>query len=193
MEKIWNKESKTSELRDVLTEYYTHPSSTLAKLKILAEEGSIMAPMYIGCMYRDGLGVDKNLDEAEVWLSKSVNLGNSQAKIHLCDIYDSRGNQELLFGALTDLANDDNPQAMTRLAVIYQKSAYADYDGNKVHDLLRRAHQLGNVWGTKMLAKFYATGKNGILYIPMGIFLYIYGLLKYMLIFRSDKRDPRLQ
>lgn len=44
-----------------------------------ANQGESNAQYHLGKIYKDGLGVDKNLSLARIWFEKSAEVGNSYA------------------------------------------------------------------------------------------------------------------
>jgi len=65
---------------------------SLQEIKVLAEQGDTDAQVSLGDMYHKGSVVDKNNQEAEVWLLKAYEQGNIQAKRLLQEIQAERRN-----------------------------------------------------------------------------------------------------
>lgn len=56
-------------------------------VRALAEQGNPEAQFILGSMYRDGQGVEKNLEETLKWWEMAAELGNVDAQFALGNIY----------------------------------------------------------------------------------------------------------
>jgi hypothetical protein len=56
-------------------------------VRTLAEQGDAEAQFVLGSMYRDGQGVEKDLEETLRWWQRAAELGNVDAQFALGDIY----------------------------------------------------------------------------------------------------------
>ena len=57
------------------------------KKKAAAEKGNVRAQAWLGMMYRDGQGVEKNFKEAFKWFRKAADQGNASAQYNLGMMY----------------------------------------------------------------------------------------------------------
>ena len=56
-------------------------------VRTLAEQGNPEAQFALGTMYRDGQGVEKDLEQTLAWWKKAAELGNVDAQFALGNIY----------------------------------------------------------------------------------------------------------
>ena len=71
----------------------TNPPAVLARLSALAAQGSSRAPVLLGWMYQEGLGVAQDLKEAERQYQAASALGCSQGDYYLGYLYRHQGAQ----------------------------------------------------------------------------------------------------
>lgn len=62
-------------------------ADSAANLRALAEQGDAEAQFVLGTMYRDGQGVEKNLEETLKWWEMAAELGHVDAQFALGNIY----------------------------------------------------------------------------------------------------------
>lgn len=58
-----------------------------SEILTLAEQGDAQAQFVLGNLYRDGQGVEKNLEETVRWWTKAAELGNVDAQFALGNIF----------------------------------------------------------------------------------------------------------
>ncbi len=58
----------------------------------LTQDNSINANYFLGIIYLNGLGTEKNLNKAETYLKKAINSGNVRANCYLAEVYISKYN-----------------------------------------------------------------------------------------------------
>ena len=58
----------------------------------LTQDNSINANYFLGIIYLNGLGTEKNINKAEYYLKKAINNGNASANCYLAEIYISKYN-----------------------------------------------------------------------------------------------------
>ena len=66
--------------------YETELSESLEVITELAESGVPASQNTLGCMYRDGTSVERNLELAIYWFEEAVKRDNDEAKINLADM-----------------------------------------------------------------------------------------------------------
>ena len=66
--------------------YETELSESLEVITELAESGVPASQNTLGCMYRDGASVERNLELAIYWFEEAVKRDNDEAKINLADM-----------------------------------------------------------------------------------------------------------
>lgn len=96
----------------------------LLGFQVLADGGDPVAQAYIGVMYREGLGIKKDFEEAEKWLTMGAKNGNAWAQHQLgwmyarAEITDDR-DFESAVKLWQEAAEGGNTGAQVDLAVMY--------------------------------------------------------------------------
>ena len=62
-------------------------ADSASEVRTLAEQGNPEAQFVLGTLYRDGQGVEQNLEETLKWWTKAAELGNTDAQFALGNIY----------------------------------------------------------------------------------------------------------
>ncbi|HHU55520.1 MAG TPA: sel1 repeat family protein [Acholeplasmataceae bacterium] len=90
-----------------------------AKYLLEATEDFILSPYYLGYLYANGLGVDKNIDNAIFYYTKSASLGFQDASYLLATTYKNNLDQKFGNGysdkIILDLVNKLHPQAILNM------------------------------------------------------------------------------
>ncbi len=89
----------------------------------LAEQGESLAMRNLGVCYRDGIGVQKDMAQASLWLTKAAEAGEATAQVWLALEYKTGTNvpkdmQKTLFW-LTKAAEQGNAEAQYFLGAVY--------------------------------------------------------------------------
>ena len=93
----------------------------------------------LGVMYRDGIGIERNLPMCLTWLRKSSDLGYSKATIALIDILQVSNNQSdrrEAYIICKNLAKANNTYAQYRLGIMYLSGIGTKKDENEAKALL---------------------------------------------------------
>ncbi|MFQ6021410.1 MAG: tetratricopeptide repeat protein [Acidiferrobacterales bacterium] len=98
-----------------------HYSAAVASLRPYAKKGDALAQLTLGNMYKKGLGVPKDLDQAAHWYRKAATQGDPDAKFNLGIMYirgdGVTGDKGQALNWLKDAAEQGHRQA--RLAYEY--------------------------------------------------------------------------
>jgi TPR repeat protein len=63
--------------------YAVNPESARTEFVYLADMGSISSMIDLGCIFMDGLALDKSPEQAEYWYHRALNLGSVRASFYL--------------------------------------------------------------------------------------------------------------
>ncbi len=74
--------------------YETELAESLEVISELAEAGVPASQNSLGCIYRDGINVEKNIEVARQWFERAAKYGNDDAKINLADLMVAEGKPE---------------------------------------------------------------------------------------------------
>lgn len=128
-----------------------------------AERGSAEAQVIMGLCYKNGKGVDKDLEEAAKWFAKSANQGNVNGQYYLGVCYDHgwgvEQDKEQAVRWYTKAAEQGDPDSQHNLAVSYE-------DGEGVERNINEAIK----WYTKAAEQGYDLSLNnlGNIYMSKG-------------------------
>ena len=106
----------------------------------------------LGRMYRDGKGVEKDLDKAIEWMRKASIDGNPQWTIGLFDLLGKRGTPDdlkVMSNILRPLVEAGDAAAVGRMARMYRDGKGTVRDIEKAIDLMRIAADCGIGWAKK--------------------------------------------
>lgn len=122
------------------------PQQAVNWFKKAAAAGDINSQMFMAAAYLYGIGVKKNMDMATRYYIDAAKNGNSIAQFTLAENFiNSRNasNNKLGLIWLTKSANNNNPQALTKLGELYFSGKLVDEDVKKAEDLLTQAANQG--------------------------------------------------
>ena len=101
-------------------------------------------------------------EKAATYLKKASKIGNdaetAEANFYLWNIYLDLDNIEIARGYLAQAVKYNHPEAVTAYARAHFGSWLVEKDESKAFKLLKKAHKLGDDWGTELLADCYAWG-----------------------------------
>lgn len=108
-----------------------------------AQQGSAKAQARLGVFYTEGMGVNKNTNEALLWSGKAALQGNLEAQLWLGLLYklgtNVPQNDTLARGWLTKAAAQGHPNALLLLAGMYNKGEGGPKDPILAHALNKLA------------------------------------------------------
>ncbi|MFT4059692.1 MAG: endopeptidase IV [Legionella sp.] len=122
------------------------PQQAVAWFKRAAAAGDVNAQMFMAAAYLYGIGVKKNQDSAIHYYIDAAKNGNAIAQYTLAENFlESRHatNNKLGLIWLTKAANNNNPQALTKLGTFYLSGKMVDKDVVKGMSLLNQAAAQG--------------------------------------------------
>ena len=145
---------------DSMAEYrgYTHSqdySKAFELFQEAAKKRKSVAYMYLGRMYRDGLGIEKNYDLAKKWFTRADKSGHEFAILDISTIDNMIG------------AENGDLEAMWKLANGYMEGFHISLDVNEALRWYRTAAENGHVKSQESLGYIYYKGKGVPLNIPL--------------------------
>ncbi len=144
-----------NELYDVLVRINTPESNSEAfnVIKAFAETGDAGAMGRLGRAYRDGKGVEKDLNKATEWMRKATEKNVGWAKNELFDILvgiNTPGSNSEAFDLIKKFAETGDAGAMGRLGRAYRDGKGVEKDLNKATEWMRKAADKNNNWSTEL-------------------------------------------
>ncbi|MCB5266468.1 MAG: hypothetical protein LHW41_09590, partial [Candidatus Cloacimonetes bacterium] len=142
-----------NELFDILWKINTPEShkEMISVAKVFAEAGDGGAMGRLGRAYRDGRGVEQDLDKAAEWMRKAADKNVKWAKNELCDILWKMNTADSLAEMLelvVPLAESGDGRAMNQLARAYRDGKGVEKDLDKAAEWMEKAAKK-NIWWAK--------------------------------------------
>lgn len=127
-----------------------------------ASSGDIKAQVKLGCMYRDGDGVDKDGNKAVEWLTKAAEQGSSDAQCILGRMYSDGDGVVLSYSKAlawyTLAADQGDADALVSLGVLYNHGRGVSKDYSKAAEYYAMAAAMGDSYGEFNLGALYRDG-----------------------------------
>ena len=190
-EEMWRREPDLGRLREAHARRVTSPAWALAELEKLSAEGSVASCLYLGQMFRDGLGVDANRAEAEKFYRKAYDAGSLNGLLSLGSLYFDRHSYDVAEAIFREGANRQYAPAMDKLAMIYLKRGQF-YNPRKARLLLEKASVVGNVFAKRHLAGVLIREGPGLRARIRGVGLFYRALVEGIQVFRKEPSDERV-
>jgi TPR repeat protein len=127
----------------------------------LAKKGDTNALINVGVYYQHGIGVAQNFNEAAKYYQKALKKGNKDALKNMKGIVASHCPDEIKIDVLHSLIENEDPEAMFKLAVYYQKgNSSLAKDEAKAFQLFHQAADNGHLDASCSLALCYYFGSG---------------------------------
>lgn len=186
----WENEPDLDRLRLAHAQLTSNTEAGIQELSQLAELGSPMAMVYLGNIYRNGIGVERNIETARRWFERACDLGSLIGIFNLgCLNYSVKkySEAEKLF---IEGAERKYIPSVYWLARIYYDKPPGWGRLWEARILLEEAQSCGHIWARRELATLYIRGIYGLSLIPRGIWLFFSGAKLFYL---EHLRDPKSQ
>jgi TPR repeat protein len=186
----WEGEPDLDRLRLAYELRGTEPARALEEFKYLAGIGSVNSMVYLGEIFRDGIGTPVDIDESEKWFEKAWASGNISGLLHLGGLYLGKEQYEKAENVFKMAADRNYPPGIYWLARIYLRGPERFRDQKAGIDLLERASSLGHVHAKRDLSKYLLHGSSGILGRIRGLG---FRVILFFDVFRIALHDPASQ
>jgi|SRR5579863_2603041 len=170
----------------------TDPALALTQFRALAGLGSPMAVTDIGYMYGEGIGVQANPSEEEVWYKRAVEAGSVFGQFALAHLYLRTQRYSEAFAACETAAASGYAPAMYFIAFMYGQGVGTERNLNKERDLLQQAVLLGHLWARVRLGHVLVRGRWGAWQRLRGLFMIFSGAICATYVASRNPRDERL-
>ncbi len=130
--------------------------------KEAAEGGNVLAAYNLGVAFRDGLGVEPDVNKALEWFEKAASEGDDTAAFNIAAIYDEgdlvpQDDQTAI--AWYDLAAQrGNTDAMINLGLMYEAGEGIEANIVKAADMYRQAAEKGDAFGAYKFLQMQEVG-----------------------------------
>lgn len=132
----------------------SHPSQGISLLTQAAELGDGYAMVVLGRVYREGNGVERDLHEANRWLTRARDAGHESAFDALTYVQRDLGAAGN-FDALIAAAEGGHPGAMADLGRAYLTGNGVERNQRQAEKWLGQAHQAGHAGAAATLGRMY--------------------------------------
>lgn len=161
LQREWDNEPKGVELWDALKLFDTDSDAGIVTLTELADGGSALAMMYLGCKLLNN-AVPSQKDESLQWLKAAVENGSVEAGLQLAAYYLSVKQGQLAVEVYEKLAEAGSAPAMYRLGQLYYFWGLVERDVAKSVAYLEKAKAAGHIPAMGSLARIYLNEDFGI-------------------------------
>ena len=145
----------------IIAEDYT---TAVSILKPLAKKGDADAQNALGYLYAQGLGVERDYEEARRWYQKAVSQGHAKAQGNLGGLYAAGKGVEQDNAKAASLfllsAKQGNANAQVRLGFLYSKGLGVQRDYSAAARWHRKAAEQGHPIAQGLLGAMYAKGQG---------------------------------
>jgi len=128
-----------------------------------AEKGNGDCAVRLGQAYRDGYGVERDIDRAVYWMKKAYDLKIFWCKPEFFDVMKWRCDdlQRAMFEVASSGAKDGNAMSMVHLGRCYRDGIGTDVDATKAREWISRGMDAGADWAKPELDSFDVKIKRG--------------------------------
>lgn len=134
-------------------------------LEKAAEQGAAEAYSELARIYRNGMGVEKNISKFEEYLGEAGERGLFSARSHLLDLYRDgapelgiESDEEKNLYWLEKTAEDGSTFSMLNMAITYRQGLGVEVDLEKAFAWIMRAVELDDLSAQRMAGEYYEKG-----------------------------------
>jgi uncharacterized protein len=183
---FWQNEPNLTELHYAYGLMATDPVGAVAKLRDLADRGSLMSMVYLGEAYRKGTGVAVDLKKADELYLQAAKGGSVLALYNVgLDYLEKRQFAEAK--EAFEISADKGYLASARqLGKIYSRGLGVPKDIDTGRKYLEKALRAGYVFAKRDLAVLLMNGKFGALAKIRGVWLFLVALKDVIVVIFTD-------
>lgn len=143
----------------------------------LARAGDPHCQVFLGWMYKQGLGVAKDEQKALDWFIRAASLGSKVGAFYCGRSALSSGRNDEAIGWFHKAAAQEYGPALLWLGLVYVRGLGVSADLVKGTKYLKRAADAGNFFALRELGLLMIRGKFGPAKIPLGFVLIPYAVV----------------
>lgn len=132
----------------------------VSTLEAMWDEGYILAAYLLGKLYRDGIGVPVDADQAIEWFQRGADAHNDYSEYALGKLLLERGDIAEGIGYLTRAAEHGNQYAPYRLGKLYLAGEQVKKNVDVAVEWFNKAASAGNQYAHYALGKLYLLGRD---------------------------------
>lgn len=164
----------------------------LALYRSLAEHGSTEAQVFVGWMYQEGRGANKNIEEARSWYNKAASANSAEGQFYLGKLCLLEKKYDEAQRWFERASKQGYAPAIYHLGRMYQLGKGVAVDQKKAYEYLEQAAGMGHVFAQRVIAGKMLAGHFGVLKIPKGLYLLVKLLWSGYKVVHQDPYDSRI-
>ena len=169
----WLREPDKDQLVRAVTILDSRPADALPIFQNLAKVGSATSMLYVGYIYRDGLGRPADTSEAEKWFRMAADAGSIIAYHSLGNLYGSSKRWRDAREAFAIAGAKDYGPALNQLGRMYAAGLGVEKDARRAIQYFERASAEGHLPGRIALGRLLMRDSGSRIERARGLFLYL--------------------
>lgn len=118
----------------------------------LAQRGHNSAKIFIGWMYFDGIGIQKDVNLALFWFNRAAEQGSPEGLFYCGKVLELEGRNAESIQFIMESAEKGYIPGVCRLGLMYLEGKFVNRDEQLAIEFLRRAANHGNVFAKREIA-----------------------------------------
>lgn len=159
----------------------------------LARTGSVESQVFLGWMYENGLGINKDQEKAFSNYQNAAKLGSVNGQFYLAKSYAKKNNFTEAVEWYLKAAEKEYSPALFRLGWVYDIGRGVNKDKTKALSYYRRAADQGHIFAQKQLAFLLMQGSEGLLARFRGIANLLKYTISLIFIAMKDSHSERIK
>lgn len=194
IQREWDEDPRAPELWDALQLFEGEPTGVLARLTELAEGGSALAMVFLGCAYRTGRrGIAREPALGEQWLARSARAGSIEGRFMLACAYDNDERFGEAEAEMAKLAERGYSPAMFYLGWSHYKGRWGAQDLPQALQWLTMAQRAGHLQAGHWLSCIYRKDRLGLGKAIAGWWIWLRLLRPWISYLRKHPTSDRLR
>ncbi|MBI5909200.1 MAG: sel1 repeat family protein [Betaproteobacteria bacterium] len=152
-------------------------AEAFAAYEVLAKGGDARCQVQVGWMYNEGLGVEKNKEQALIWFQGAANLGSKEGAFYCGKSALACRDYESALRWFHQAGVQEYGPALLWLGLAHVRGWGTNLDLEKGVKYLERASKTGNFPARRELAILMISGKLGIAKILVGLIFFPYAVI----------------
>ena len=167
-------------------------AEALAIYEDLAQAGDTQCQTYLGWVYHEGFGVEKDEQKGREWFLQAATLGAKVGEFYCGRVALSSGRYEEALSWFQKAAAQEYSPALLWLGLMYVRGLGVDTDLELGVKYLRCAANAGNFFALRTLGLLMIRGKLGTWKIPLGFLIVPYAVIAGIIVAVLDKNPERV-
>ncbi len=158
-----------------------------------AKSGHIESQTFVGWMLFNGIGIEKNIDEALYWFKISSDNGSVDGEFYYARTLTSTGKHAEAYKIYYQLSNSGNLASIFRVGHSLIHGKGVEIDCNKGYHYLSIAASEGHVFALREIALLYIGGYKGPWFRIVGVYRFFYAFIKGIIVGNINGYSEKLR